>query len=71
MVMPPKEGIAIGTIMSEPLPVEVRTGIWARKPTHIATRRLFSSQKHITLSIGDSFLRGDLRAHLSANAGPI
>ena len=28
--IPPNDGIAIGTIMSEPLPVEVRTGISAR-----------------------------------------
>ena len=28
--MPPKEGIAIGTMTSEPLPVEVSTGMRAR-----------------------------------------
>ncbi len=30
IVMPPNTGMAIGTIMSEPLPVEVNTGISAR-----------------------------------------
>ena len=29
-IIPPKDGIAIGTMMSEPRPVEVRTGIKAR-----------------------------------------
>lgn len=29
-IIPPKEGIAIGTMMSDPLPVDVSTGISAR-----------------------------------------
>ncbi len=36
--IPPKEGIAIGTIMSEPLPVEVRTGISAKMVVALVIR---------------------------------
>ena len=31
MAIPPKDGIAMGTMISDPLPVEVSTGIRAKK----------------------------------------
>ena len=36
--MPPKEGIAIGTIISDPRPVEVKTGSKARMVVALAIR---------------------------------
>ena len=39
MAIPPKEGIAIGTIISEPLPVDVKTGIRARKVVAVVIRQ--------------------------------
>ena len=36
--IPPKEGMAIGTIMSEPLPVEVRMGINANMVVALVIR---------------------------------
>ncbi len=36
IIIPPKEGIAIGTIISDPRPVEVRIGIRARRIRHRA-----------------------------------
>ena len=39
IVIPPKEGIAIGTIISEPRPVEVRTGINARIVVAVVIRQ--------------------------------
>lgn len=39
IVIPPKEGIAIGTIISEPRPVEVRTGISARIVVAVVIRQ--------------------------------
>jgi hypothetical protein len=38
IVIPPKEGIAIGTIISEPRPVEVKTGISARMVVAVVIR---------------------------------
>jgi len=39
MAIPPKEGIAMGTIISEPLPVDVKTGISARKVVAVVIRQ--------------------------------
>ena len=37
--IPPKDGIAMGTIMSEPLPVDVSTGIKAKKVVAVVIRQ--------------------------------
>jgi len=39
MVIPPKEGMAIGTMTSEPRPVEVSTGISARMVVAVVIRQ--------------------------------
>jgi hypothetical protein len=39
IAIPPKDGIAMGTIMSEPLPVDVNTGISAKKVVAVVIRQ--------------------------------
>ena len=38
IIIPPTEGIAMGTIMSDPLPIEVRTGINASTVVAVVIR---------------------------------
>ena len=45
MVIPPKSGIAIGTIISEPLPVEVITGILEKEGKELIRHFLYFHQK--------------------------
>jgi hypothetical protein len=39
MAIPPKEGISMGTIISEPLPVDVSTGIKVQKVVAVVIRQ--------------------------------
>jgi len=44
-VIPPKDGIAIGTMMSEPRPVDVRTGINANTVVAVVIRHGLTRRK--------------------------
>ena len=39
MAIPPKDGIAMGTMISDPLPVDVNTGIRAKKVVAVVIKQ--------------------------------